>query len=73
MARPGGFMPDTYKCELVINLHEVLYLVLLQHHKVVQVSAPPTGTVLAVHHVCFPAVALAGYKQQVKHFHLGAK
>lgn len=63
-------MPDTYECELVINLHEVIYLVLLQHHKVVQVSAPPTGTVLAVHHICFPAVALTGYKQQVIHLHL---
>lgn len=64
------FVPDTYKCELVVNLHEVLDLVLLQYHKVVQVSARSTGTVLAVHHVRFPAVALAGDEQQVKHLHL---
>lgn len=63
-------LSDTYECELVVHLHQVLDLVLLQHHKVVQVGAPPTGTVLTVHHVRFPAVALAGDKQQVEHLHL---
>lgn len=63
-------LEDTYECELVVNLHQVLDLVLLQHHKVVQVGAPPTGTILTVHHVRFPAVALAGDKQQVEHLHL---
>lgn len=67
------FVPETYKCELVVNLHEVLDLVLLQHHKVVQVSARSAGTVLAVHHVRFPAVALGGDEQQVKHLHLGTE
>lgn len=68
-----GIVPDTYQRELVVNLHQVRYLVLLQHYKVIQVSAPPTGTVLTVHHVRFPAVALSGYKQQVKHLHLGTR
>lgn len=61
---------DTYECELVVHLHQVLDLELLQHHKVVQVRAPPTGTVLTVHHVGFPAVALGGDKQQVEHLNL---
>ena len=59
-----------YQCELVVDLHEVLRLVLLQHHKVVQVGAAPASAVLAVHHVRLLAVALARHKQQVKHFHL---
>lgn len=63
---------DTYECELVVHLHQVLDLELLQHHKVVQVGAPPTGAVLTVHHVGFPAVALGGDEQQVEHLHLQA-
>ena len=44
---------------------------MLQHHKVVQVRAPPAGAVLTVHHVRLPAVTLTGDKEQVKHLHLG--
>lgn len=29
MNTTSDFLPNTYECELVINLHEVLYLVLL--------------------------------------------
>lgn len=60
----------TYQCKLVINLHEVLNLVLLQHNKVVQVCARPSCTVLTVHHIRLPAVALTCHKEQIKHLHL---
>ena len=63
-------MASAYQCELVIDLRKVLCLVLLQHHKVVEVSTAPASAVLAVHHVRLLAVALARHKQQVKHFHL---
>ena len=59
---------ETHECELVVDVHQVLDLVLLQHHKVIEVGPP--GAVLTVNHVRLSAVALRGDQQQVEHFHL---
>lgn len=66
----GALSPGGGQVERVVDVHELLRAVLLQHHHVGQVGVPLARAVLAVDHVRLPAVVLARHKQQIEHLHV---
>lgn len=62
----GGAHQD----EGVVDVHELLHAVLLQHHHVGQARVAAACAVLAVDHVELPAAVLAGDEEQVEDLHL---
>lgn len=64
---PGG---GGGQVEGVVDTHQLLHAVLLQHHHIIQTGAPLSSTVLTVNHVRLPAAGLTCHKQQVKHLHI---
>lgn len=59
-----------HQVEGVVDGHELLDAVLLQHHHVGEVGAALPGAVLTVNHVRLPAAALTRHEQKVEHLQL---
>lgn len=55
---------------MVVDVHEVVHPVLLQHHEVVQGGAAFPGAVLTVHNWGRFGEQLPPHEQQVEHLHL---